>query len=435
MSFALPNLASRLFGVPLLAHPGKLEVIVRALEPRLLGANASESSDEGQTTPRSSEVTRESSVAVVPVLGSLVHRRLGMDAVSGMDSTQDLRRRVEAAVADESVDGILLEVDSPGGEVAGIFDLVDVIFEARQSKPVVAFVNESALSAGYALASAADKVVLPRTGMAGSVGVVAMHVDQSRLNEKVGIKPEFVFAGEKKVDGHPHGPMSDRARADLQAEVDKIHTTFVKTVARNRGLSTEDVRATQAGVFSGEDAISRGLADQIGGRAEALAALHDLIDARGGDTMTVVKIEKTQLAQLEAQAAKVGPLEAKLEQQAAALAAAEQTLEAFRVEQEAARERVHAEIVDGVADACMKAGATPPAADEREKILKALKADEDLGRFMAAQVRERILASARAVGSGAKAKSLDPSKTEDETKRKGFVAGVLKAAGKAETKE
>jgi signal peptide peptidase SppA len=427
-ALALPHLASRLFGTPLLAHPGKLEVIVNALSPRLLGHKAQEGDDEeGQAIDREPSV--EGSVATIPVLGSLVHRRLGMDAISGMDSTQDLRARVEAALADDSVGGILLELDSPGGEVAGIFDLADVIFEGRQSKPIVAFVNENAFSAGFAIASAADRIVLPRTGGVGSVGVVAMHVDQSALNEAVGIKPTFVFAGDRKVDLSPHSPLSERARADLQAGVDKIQTTFVETVARNRGISTEAVRATQAGVFTGQDAITRGFADEIGGKNEALAALRQLMEAQGGDVMTMVKIERNEFDGLKAEAAKVPGLEAKVASQAEALAEAQRTMEALQAEREAARESAHEAVIDGVIQACMQAKVTPPTEDERQKIRKALKADEELGRFMADQVKERILASGRA--GKVSAKPLDPNQSEADAKRAEFLAKYPTNASKA----
>jgi ClpP class serine protease len=124
--------------------------------------------------------------------------------------------------------------------------------------------NESALSAAYAIASAADRVYVTRTGEIGSVGVVAVHVDESGADAKAGLAWTFVFAGERKVDGNAHEPLSERARSAIQADVDRLYAELCALVAANRGLTPESVRGTQAAVYRGEIAISAGLADRIG---------------------------------------------------------------------------------------------------------------------------------------------------------------------------
>ena len=140
-------------------------------------------------------------------------------------------------MADEDVSQIILNIDSPGGEVAGAFDLADLIYQARGTKPILAIANESALSAAYLIASAADKVYLTRTASVGSVGVMALHVDQSKAEEKIGLKYTAIYAGARKNDFSPHCPLSDEAFAAATEKVNATYDLFVKTVARNRGIS------------------------------------------------------------------------------------------------------------------------------------------------------------------------------------------------------
>ena len=156
------------------------------------------------------------------VIGTLVSRSGYLDAASGLLAYDDIGDAIAAAMDDPSVRGVILDVDSPGGEVGGLFDLVDQIRAIRSEadKPLWAVANESALSAAYAIASTADRLYVTQTGEVGSVGVVAVHVDESGADAKAGLAWTFVFAGESKVDGNAHEPLSARARATIQADVD-----------------------------------------------------------------------------------------------------------------------------------------------------------------------------------------------------------------------
>ena len=136
-----------------------------------------------------------------------------------------------------------------------------------------AVANDLAFSAAYALASGASRIVVSRTGGVGSIGVIAMHVDQSMKDAQDGVRYTAVFAGERKNDLNPHAPISDSAHAFLQGEVNRVYDLFVATVAQHRGLSAEAVRATQAGLYFGPDAVTAGLADAVGNFDDALAQL------------------------------------------------------------------------------------------------------------------------------------------------------------------
>ena len=267
----LPHLAARLFGVPLAIHRPKLDVILSVLGARIGLTDLA--APVGYTPATRAPTPASGKVAVIPIHGTLVRRTSGLEAESGLASYTGIAAQLDAALASPEVAAILLDVDSPGGESGGVFDLADRIRTAAQAKPVWAVANDMAFSAAYALASAATRVFVARTGGVGSIGVIAMHVDQSAKDAKDGVRYTAVFAGERKNDLNPHEPISDAAHAVLKAEVDRVYELFVETVARHRGLDADVVRATEAGLFFGPNAVATGLADAVGGFDDALAQL------------------------------------------------------------------------------------------------------------------------------------------------------------------
>ncbi|WP_404943916.1 S49 family peptidase [Ralstonia solanacearum] len=267
----LPHLATRLFGVPLAIDRPKLDVILSVLGPRVGLANLA---PPGDYTPAPRGPARgHAQIAVIPIHGTLVRRTVGLEAESGLASYTAIGDQLDAALADPGVAAILLDVDSPGGESGGVFDLADRIRAAAAVKPVWAVANDMAFSAAYALASAASRLFVSRTGGVGSIGVIAMHVDQSVKDQQDGVRYTAVFAGARKNDLNPHAPITDEAQAQLQAEVSRIYGLFVTTVASYRGLPAEAVTATEAGLFFGQDAVIAGLADAVGTFEDALAQL------------------------------------------------------------------------------------------------------------------------------------------------------------------
>ena len=267
----LPHLAARLFGVPLAIHRPKLDVILSVLGARIGLADLA--APVGYTPAARAPGPPSGKVAVIPIHGTLVRRTSGIEAESGLASYTGIAEQLDAAMASPEIAAILLDIDSPGGESGGVFDLVDRIRAASEVKPVWAVANDMAFSAAYALASAATRVFVARTGGVGSIGVIAMHVDQSVKDAQDGVRYTAVFAGERKNDLNPHEPISNEAHAVLKAEVDRIYDLFVETVARHRGLDADAVRATEAGLFFGPDAVATGLADAVGSLDDALTQL------------------------------------------------------------------------------------------------------------------------------------------------------------------
>ena len=267
----LPHLAARLFGVPLAIHRPKLDVILSVLGARIGLADLA--APVGYTPAARALGPPSGKVAVIPIHGTLVRRTSGIEAESGLASYTGIAAQLDAALASPEIAAILLDIDSPGGESGGVFDLADRIRAASEVKPVWAVANDMAFSAAYALASAATRVFVARTGGVGSIGVIAMHVDQSVKDAQDGVRYTAVFAGERKNDLNPHEPISNEAHAVLKAEVVRIYDLFVETVARHRGLDADAVRATEAGLFFGPDAVATGLADAVGSLEDALTQL------------------------------------------------------------------------------------------------------------------------------------------------------------------
>ncbi|MEY0544242.1 S49 family peptidase [Providencia rettgeri] len=265
----LPHLAQKLFNTPLAIHPQKAEVIVSSLTERLgitqIRSAMMEDDDEyfSRKARKDSGYDVLEGIAVIPVYGTLVQKLGTLRPYSGMTGYDGIRRVFLTAMNDPEVKGICLDIDSPGGEVAGCFDLVDMIYAERGKKPVHAILSENAFSAAYAIASAADKIYVPRTGGVGSVGVIVIHCDWSQHIKDDGLKVSIITYGNRKAESNPYVALSDEAKAAIQHDVDEMGRLFVSTVSRNRGLSETVVRNTQAACYLAAEGVQMGLADVV----------------------------------------------------------------------------------------------------------------------------------------------------------------------------
>ena len=205
-------------------------------------------------------------VSIVKIVGSLYRSMF-------WDDYLDIRGAFDQAMANQQTRGILLEVDSPGGGVAGAFDLAEHIFRARGGKPIWAIAADQATSASYLIAAAGDRVIATPTAVVGSIGVIATHVDESGLNDRIGLKFNEIIAGAKKAELSPNAPLSDDGRATLQGIVDQAYDQFVSTVARYRGLAESAVRSQEAGVFTASQAKAHGLIDEVIAFDDAISRL------------------------------------------------------------------------------------------------------------------------------------------------------------------
>jgi len=283
------RIAARAFNTPLLVEPSKAMAFLSGLGPRILGRRVEGIDDIGTVdAPGSAALPARASllagglaesyrqhgdtpypvvdgIAVIEIAGVLIHRGGWIGQSSGQTSYEGIAAQIEAAASDPAVRGLALEIDSFGGEVAGAFDLADRIRAIRGAKPVWAFVAEHAFSAGYALASQADRILLPRTGALGSIGVVVLHADLSGQLDQDGVRVTLIHSGRHKVDGNPYEPLPAAVRDDIQREIDVLRFLFAETVAAGRAgrLSQEAALLTEAATFRGAHAVAAGLADEV----------------------------------------------------------------------------------------------------------------------------------------------------------------------------
>ena len=208
-------------------------------------------------------------------------------------------RAAMRGMADPQVHGLALICDTPGGMVAGNFDLVDKLYAMRGAKPIRAFAHESAYSAGYSIASAADRIIVSRTGGVGSIGVVTGHVDRSTALAEAGLKVTFIFAGKHKVDGNATEPLAADVKARMQARIDRLYAVFVSTVARNRGMPEASVQATEALTYTAEEAVIEGLADAVGSLDDEIAAFSAGITSPAKDNTMITPKAHRDTAELQ----------------------------------------------------------------------------------------------------------------------------------------
>ena len=300
------RIAARAFNTPLLVEPSKAMAFLSGLGPRILGRRVEVVDDVGTVVaPHSATLPARASllvggladsyrqhgdapypvvdgIAVIEISGVLFHRGGWIGQSSGQTSYEGVAAQIEAAASDPAVRGLALEIDSFGGEVAGVFDLSDRIRAIRAQKPVWAFVAEHAFSAGYALASQAERILLPRTGALGSIGVVVLHADMSGQLDQDGVRVTLIHSGSHKVDGNPYQPLPDAVRGDIQREIDVLRFLFAETVAAGRSgkISHEAALATEAATYRGADAVAAGLADEITDLARGFAAFRQMLAQR-----------------------------------------------------------------------------------------------------------------------------------------------------------
>jgi len=278
-----PTLAMRLavhscFDKPWVISEAGLTILLRIAE---LSIPASAHADYDDATEINSGSTYKvkNGIAIVPVNGPLLRRDSYISRYLGVSTYESLRRMIGHALTNPQVKGILLDIDSPGGESSGCADLCDFIYAGRAMKPIYACSNDSCYSAAYWIASAAKRLYVTRDGGCGSIGCYMLHLDQSGFDAKAGLKFTYIRSGKHKVDGNAHEPITPNAQNTLQTEVDRVRDLFVAHVARNRAVDAKDVYATEAGVRFSSACLPL-LADEIGSYDDCLRGL--IIDC-GGD--------------------------------------------------------------------------------------------------------------------------------------------------------
>lgn len=269
-------------------------------EPALLALlDGSQRDEVPEAAARGAGQAGPAGVAVVALHGPLMPR--DADAYwyggTGLDA---FVAKLQAAVAAPDVRAVVLDVDSPGGSVFGVEEAAAAVMAARGRKPIIAVANHMAASAAYWVASAADELVVSPSAMVGSVGVITVHVDDSKLMESIGYQTTVIAAGRFK--GEMLGPLTDEAKAELQGQVDRYYEAFVRSVAKGRGVTAAKVRGDfgEGRVVGASAAVQAGMADRIGTLDSVLKKLG------AGGSASLVRADKLSSAAAQALALRFG---------------------------------------------------------------------------------------------------------------------------------
>ena len=223
----------------------------------------------GRNLQNTYSVTERDGVAIIPVTGPLFRYANLFTMISGASSYELIARDFTAALESPQIKGIILDIDSPGGEVNGVSELSNMVFAARGKKPVVAYASGDAASGAYWIASAADEIVVSETSALGSIGVVGMYQGKSGKSAEA-VEIVSSQSPHKRLD-----PTTDDGRSRLQIRIDSMADVFIETIARNRNVSAENVQNHYGGgdVMIGAKAVSAGLADRVGSLEGLIAEL------------------------------------------------------------------------------------------------------------------------------------------------------------------
>jgi signal peptide peptidase SppA len=267
LSFALTH--------PWAVLPEMLSVIASILARRIAGVDVERAEiDAALVNRKNLPQPRAGSVAIIPVYGVIAPRMNLLSDISGGTTFEQLTSQLRAAMSDTKVKTIVLDVDSPGGSVAGNTEFAAEVMRARTKKPIIAVAQYTMGSAAYHLAAAATEVAAAPSARVGSIGVFTMHEDLSDALKSLGVKRTYISAGEGKVDGNPTEALSEAARGRMTAAVDESYAQFVANVVKGRGQGMTAARVKtewKAHVYGAAEALSLGMIDRIETLDETLA--------------------------------------------------------------------------------------------------------------------------------------------------------------------
>ena len=206
------------------------------------------------------------SVMVLPLYGLITQRSSWMSYFFGGTTTEAFTLQLRQAMADPNVTAIVIDVDSPGGSVAGVDELAAEIFAARSKKTILAISDTLNASAAYYLSSQASELYVMPSSLTGSIGVYQAHQDISGYLEQAGVKMTLISAGRFKVEGNSYEPLDASALDSMQQLVDGYYDQFVAAVARGRKVKAAAVKSGfgEGRVVMAKDAVALGMADKIG---------------------------------------------------------------------------------------------------------------------------------------------------------------------------
>ncbi|MFT6586081.1 MAG: signal peptide peptidase SppA [Cognaticolwellia sp.] len=277
------HIAQMAFNVPLLATAQLADTVTSFLQSKISGS----AMDQIQSNQEMSagEVTaivlgnpaNGQSLTVIPVHGILVPRRFAIEACAEMMSYELLRTQLTMALNDDSVNEIVLDINSGGGNAQGAFEIAEFIYQSRSIKPIRCVVNFNAFSGAYLIAAACSEIIVSETSGVGSIGVYTKRLDLTQHYQEQGVKIHSFYRGARKIDFHPDTELSEEERANIETNIESTYQKFINAVAKYRNITAEAVMATEADCFEGQQGIELGLADRMASPQDAINQISQAI--------------------------------------------------------------------------------------------------------------------------------------------------------------
>lgn len=277
-----PQIISTIKNTPWLIVPENLEILLDIVNMRLNGQAFSDEEIrlrlealETDEDTKDSRVEIGGGIGIIPLQGPIFGKANLMTALSGATSLEMFRSDFRGLMENDSVEKIVMDIDSPGGTSDLVMEMGQEIRKAREIKPVYAVANTMAGSAAYWLASQATKMYCTPSGKVGSIGVYSIHEDTSRQDENAGRKITLVYAGKFKTAGNPHEPLTQEARDYMQESVDATYAEFIDEVAFGRNVSSDIVKDTfgKGKMLHAKPASEVGMVDGVASLDEVLGSL------------------------------------------------------------------------------------------------------------------------------------------------------------------
>lgn len=261
------------------AFAGYLLAMQRVAQMDAAAYGASSSEDEEP----SRLLSKQGDVGVISISGALVPGAPWYAKYANVTGYGEIRQALVEAATDPEIGAILLDINSGGGAVNGVTDTADLIRNIDTNvKPVHTYSDGMMASAAYWTGSSARRMDIGKVAEAGSIGVITVHQEMTKMMERIGITPTVMRAGEFKALGHPMEALTDKAKATIQGQLDQMYRMFVGHVADRRGMSYEatDAQMAQGRVFIGDRAVAAGLVDGVSNFDAVITRIQGEIDSR-----------------------------------------------------------------------------------------------------------------------------------------------------------
>ena len=254
----------------------KLLAIIDLLAMQAEGGKFSAEDIEARIAPQTAAAVarKDGAVAIVPLRGVISPRAsmIANSSTGGGTTAEGFARTIDEMARDDAVKAIIVDADTPGGNVLGVDEASASIAAVRGVKPIVVQVTGSLASAGYWIGASADEIILSPSSQAGAIGVRMAYDDISSRLEKDGVAREIIAAGRYKGEGLL-GPLSEETRAYMQGRVDDYYAMFIDRVATGRGVAADAVRTGfgEGRMLGARQSVSAGLADRVATMNETLS--------------------------------------------------------------------------------------------------------------------------------------------------------------------